>query len=67
MAKKGSTRKSLKSLFSRSEATLDGPLEKDPSKNEGEKRKLKFLRFRRKPKSGSAPEKSASESQRVLG
>uniref|UniRef100_A0A3B4YJQ8 Beta/gamma crystallin domain-containing protein 1-like n=3 Tax=Seriola lalandi dorsalis TaxID=1841481 RepID=A0A3B4YJQ8_SERLL len=66
MAKKSSSKKSLKSLFSRSEANLGESVEKDASKNEGEKKKFKFFKLKIKSKSGSAPEKSAAGSQQVL-
>ncbi|XP_035537809.1 uncharacterized protein LOC118343163 [Morone saxatilis] len=66
---KSSSRKSLKSLFSRSEASLDAPppvVEKDVDKNEGEKKKFRFFKFKIKSKSGSASEKPAGGSQQVL-
>lgn len=62
MAKKESSRKSLKGLFSRSEASLDGAAEKD-AETEGEKKKFRLFRIRTKSKSGSGPEKAASEVQ----
>ncbi|XP_044192441.1 uncharacterized protein crybg2 [Thunnus albacares] len=65
MAKKSSSRKSLKSLFSRSEASLDKSVEKDASKNGGEKKRFKFLKLKTKSKGGSASEKSANEDQQV--
>lgn len=61
MTKKSSSRKSLKSLFSRSEAKLDESVEKDADKNGGEKKRFKFLKLKLKSKS----EKSTSESQQV--
>ncbi|XP_069555677.1 uncharacterized protein crybg2 [Brachyistius frenatus] len=67
MAKKGpSTRKTLKSFFSKSEASLGESVDKDADKNEGEKKKFKFFKFKIKSRSGSASEKSANEDQRVL-
>ena len=65
MAKKSSSRKSLKSLFSRSEAKLDESVEKDADKNGGEKKRFKFLKFKIKSKGGSASEKSTNERQQV--
>lgn len=64
MAKRSSTRKSLKSLFSKSEANLDESVEKDVQKNEGEKKKFKLFKFKTKSKKDS--EKSANDSQKVL-
>lgn len=61
MAKKSSSRKSLKSLFSRSEAKLDESVEKDADKNGGEKKRFKFLKFKIKSKGSSASEKSTSQ------
>lgn len=58
MAKKSSTKKSLKGLFSKSEANLNAPAEK----NEVEKKKFKFFKFKTKSKSGSDPEKPTNES-----
>ncbi|KAK5854835.1 hypothetical protein PBY51_004993 [Eleginops maclovinus] len=60
---KSSSRKSLKSLFSRSEANLPESVEKD--NNEGEKKRYKFLKFKTKPKSVPAPVKPANESQHL--
>lgn len=65
MAKKASTKISLKSLFSKSEASLDGTAEKDVDKTEGDKKKFKFFKIKTKSKSGSAPEKGAVEEQRA--
>ena len=64
---KSSPRKSLKNLFSRSEANLSAPppAEKDADSNAGEKKKFKFLKFKTKSKGSSAPEKPANESQQV--
>ncbi|KAM7373437.1 hypothetical protein PAMP_008287 [Pampus punctatissimus] len=61
MAKKSLSRKSLKSLFSRSEPSLDESTEKDAHKNGGEKKRFKFLKFKMKSKG----EKSANENQQV--
>lgn len=58
MAKKSLTKKSLKSLFSKSEASLNAPAEK----NEVEKKKFKFFKLKTKSKSGSVPEKPTNES-----
>lgn len=68
MAKKGSSINALKSLFSRSEASLDEPAGGDAENFEKEKRKLKlkFLKFRTKSKKGSASSQAANESQQVL-
>ncbi|XP_074542836.1 uncharacterized protein crybg2 [Halichoeres trimaculatus] len=63
---KSPSRRSLKNLFSRSEANLRDTTEKDVDKNEGEKRRFRFFRFRRKSNSGSALEKPANESQQVF-
>ncbi len=64
---KSSPRKTLKSLFSRSEASLDRPQEKDvETKNEGEKKRFKFPKLKLKSKSGSASEKTANKNQQVL-
>ncbi|XP_033980504.1 beta/gamma crystallin domain-containing protein 1 [Trematomus bernacchii] len=60
---KSSSRKSLKSLFSRSEANLTDSVDKH--KNEGEKKRFKFLKFKTKPKSDPAPVKPANESQQL--
>ncbi|AWP21416.1 putative absent in melanoma 1 protein-like [Scophthalmus maximus] len=53
MAKKGSSRKSLKSLFSRSEAHLDRSAERDANKGEGEKKRFKLFHFKRKSRGES--------------
>ncbi|CAJ1083217.1 uncharacterized protein crybg2 [Xyrichtys novacula] len=63
---KSPSRKSLKSLFSRSEANLRDSAEKDADKNEGEKKRFRFFRLRRKTHTGSATEKAANETQQVL-
>lgn len=64
MAKRVSSKKSLKGLFSKSEASLDGAAEKDVDKTEGDKKKFKLFKIKTKSKSGSAPEKAALEEQR---
>ncbi|CAI5691183.1 unnamed protein product [Oreochromis niloticus] len=64
MAKRSSTRKSLKSLFSKSEANLDESVEKDVQKNGGEKKRFKLFKFKIQSKNDS--EKSANESQKML-
>lgn len=61
MAKK-SSRKTLKGLFSKSEASLDGAAERD-AETEVEKKKFKLFRIKSKSKGGSGPEKAASEEQ----
>ncbi|XP_041810738.1 uncharacterized protein LOC121619243 isoform X2 [Chelmon rostratus] len=66
MAAKGSPKKSLKSLFSRSGAGPAAPPDKDVQKAEGEKKKFKFLSFKMKSKKGSDSEKPAPEKQEVL-
>lgn len=65
MAKKASSKKSLKSLFSKSEDSLDSTGDKDVDKTEGDKKKLKFFKIKTKSKSGSAPEKTATDEQRA--
>lgn len=65
MAKKAPTKISLKSLFSKSEASLDRTAEKDADKTEGDKKKFKLFKIKTKSKSGSAAEKSAVEEQRA--
>ncbi|XP_027142998.1 uncharacterized protein crybg2 [Larimichthys crocea] len=62
---KSSGRKSLKSLFSRSEASLVAPVEKDVDKSEGEKKRFKFLKLKLKSKNSSASE-PANENQQVI-
>lgn len=62
---KSSSRKSLKSLFSRSEASLAAPAEKDVDKNEGERKRFKFLKFKMKSKNSSASVKPANENQQL--
>lgn len=64
MAKKSSSRKSLKGLFSKSEASLDGAAERD-AEAEGEKKKFKLFRIKNKSKGGSGAEKATSEDQQV--
>lgn len=56
---KSSSRKSLRSLFSRSEANLAPSPEKDADKSEAERKKFKFLKLKIKSK------KSASENQKA--
>uniref|UniRef100_UPI0037E92D57 serine-rich adhesin for platelets n=1 Tax=Semicossyphus pulcher TaxID=241346 RepID=UPI0037E92D57 len=63
---KSSPRKSLKSLFSRSEANLGNSVEKDADKNEGERKRFRFFRFRRRSNNASATDKPANETQQVL-
>ncbi|XP_058474843.1 uncharacterized protein LOC131447238 [Solea solea] len=53
MAKKTSSRKTLKSLFSRSEANLDASPVKDVTKAEREKKKFKLFKFKTKSKNES--------------
>lgn len=64
MAKKSSTRKSLKGLFSKSEASLDGAAERD-AETEGEKKKFKLFRIKNKSKGGSGPDQAAMEEQQA--
>lgn len=64
MAKKSSSRKSLKGLFSKSEASLDGAAERD-AETEGEKKKFKLFRIKNRSKGSSGPEKAASEDQQA--
>ncbi|XP_047186135.1 uncharacterized protein LOC118292501 [Scophthalmus maximus] len=61
MAKKGSSRKSLKSLFSRSEAHLDRSAERDANKGEGEKKRFKLFHFKRKSRGESLESLGAAE------
>lgn len=65
MAKKSLSKKSLKSLFSKSEANLDESVEKE-AKIEGEKKKFKFFKLKVKSKNSSSPEKEGHGSQQVL-
>lgn len=62
---KSSSRKSLKSLFSKSEASLAAPAQRDADKNEGEKKRFKFLKFKIKSKNSSGSEKPASENRQL--
>lgn len=64
MAKKSSTRKSLKGLFSKSEASLDGAAERD-AETEREKKKFRLFKIKSKSKGDSGPEKAASEDQQA--
>ncbi|XP_076610703.1 uncharacterized protein LOC143335290 [Chaetodon auriga] len=66
MAAKGSPKKSLKSFFSRSDASTSAPAEKNVDKSEGEKKKFKLLNFKVKSKKPPASEKPAAEKQEVL-
>ncbi|XP_071402022.1 uncharacterized protein crybg2 [Centroberyx affinis] len=67
MAKKSSPKKTLKSLFSKSEANLKESAEKDEDRRGegGEKKKFKLFKFKIKSKSGSVAEKPAHEDQRL--
>ncbi|XP_034560244.1 uncharacterized protein crybg2 [Notolabrus celidotus] len=62
---KSPSKRSLKSLFSKSEANLRDSAEKDADKIEGEKKRFRFFRFRRK-NSRSAAEKPANENRQVF-
>nr|XP_029136723.1 uncharacterized protein LOC114921213 [Labrus bergylta] len=62
---KSSSRKSLKSLFSRSEANLRDSEARDVDKSEGEKKRFRFFRFKRKSNSGSVSVKPG-ETQQVF-
>ncbi|XP_028316839.1 uncharacterized protein crybg2 isoform X2 [Gouania willdenowi] len=63
MAKKVSSKKSFRSLFSRSEANLSVPVDKqDEDKQDGEKKKFKFFKFKTKPKH----DKSSNGSEQVV-
>lgn len=62
---KSSSRKSLKSLFSKSEASPDESVEKDVDKNEGQRKRFHFLKFKKKSKNGSAYE-TPDNNQRVV-
>lgn len=62
MAQKSTTRKTLKSLFSRREVSVDEPVEQK-DKNEGEKKVFKFLKFKTKK---NDPVKPANENQQLL-
>jgi hypothetical protein len=59
MAKKSSTKKSLKGLFSRSEAHHKEPVEKEEKSNGGEKKKFKLFKFSLKSRSNAALDKTA--------
>ena len=59
MAKKPSTKKSLKSLFSRSEVHPKEPVETEEKSNGGEKKKFKLFKFSLKSRSNAALEKIA--------
>ncbi|KAM6974359.1 uncharacterized protein crybg2 [Tautogolabrus adspersus] len=61
---KSSSRKSLKSLFSRSEANLRDSEARDVDKNEGEKKRFRFFRFKRK--SNSSVSVKPGETQQVF-
>ncbi|KAM3596272.1 uncharacterized protein V6R79_011530 [Siganus canaliculatus] len=63
---KSSSRKTLKSLFSKSDASLDTRPEKEVDKNEGDKKRFKFFKLKSKSKNDSSSEKPANESQQVL-
>lgn len=54
---KSSSKRSLKSLFSRVDDKLDESVEKDVDKNKGEKKRFSFLKFKTKPKNDSVPVK----------
>ncbi|XP_078124592.1 uncharacterized protein crybg2 [Sander vitreus] len=54
---KNSSKRSLKSLFSRVDDKLDESVEKDVDKNKGEKKRFSFLKFKTKPKNDSVPVK----------
>lgn len=68
MAKKPSTKKTFKSLFSKSEANLSETVEEKSvvEKNATDKKKFKFSVLKVKSKSSAASEKPAPESQQVL-
>ncbi|KAM8840087.1 uncharacterized protein crybg2 [Spinachia spinachia] len=61
---KSSSRRSLKSLFSRSEVSLDKSVDKD--QQDGEKRKFAFLKLKKKTKNDVATVKAANESQELV-
>uniref|UniRef100_A0A3Q1D297 Beta/gamma crystallin 'Greek key' domain-containing protein n=1 Tax=Amphiprion ocellaris TaxID=80972 RepID=A0A3Q1D297_AMPOC len=66
MATKSSGKKSLKSLFSRSDRE-EKDKEKDKEKDEDKpEKKFRFPRFRMKPRSGSEQQKSPGEKQQML-
>ncbi|XP_034747985.1 uncharacterized protein crybg2 [Etheostoma cragini] len=52
---KSSSKRSLKSLFSKFDDKLDESVEKDVDKNKREKKKFSFLKFKTKPKNDSVP------------
>ena len=65
MAKKSSSRKSLKTLFSRSDANLNESAQKEEDRTEAAKKKSKFRKFKIKSKKVSPSERSVTESQQV--
>lgn len=68
MAKKTSPKKTLRSLFTKSEASFSESPEKDKDEDKkgGEKKKSKFFKFKIKSKGASEPEKPANESQSLV-
>ncbi|XP_032391462.1 uncharacterized protein crybg2 [Etheostoma spectabile] len=54
---KSSSKRSLKSLFSKVDDKLDESVEKDVDKNKGEKKRFSFLKFKTKTKNDSVPPK----------
>ncbi|KAL7381515.1 hypothetical protein ABVT39_007016 [Epinephelus coioides] len=66
MAKSSTTRRSLKSLFSKKEVSHDDSVEKSVDKNEGQKKRFQFLKFKSKPKTDPGPVKAVHGSQQLL-
>ncbi|XP_049458184.1 uncharacterized protein crybg2 isoform X4 [Epinephelus fuscoguttatus] len=66
MAKSSTPRRSLKSLFSKKEVSHDESVEKSLDKNEGQKKRFQFLKFKSKPKTDPGPVKAVHGSQQLL-
>ncbi|XP_049889788.1 uncharacterized protein crybg2 isoform X6 [Epinephelus moara] len=66
MAKSSTPRRSLKSLFSKKEVSHDDSVEKSGDKNEGQKKRFQFLKFKSKPKTDPGPVKAVHGSQQLL-
>ncbi|XP_033492808.2 uncharacterized protein crybg2 [Epinephelus lanceolatus] len=66
MAMSSTPRRSLKSLFSKKEVSHDDSVEKSVDKNEGQKKRFQFLKFKSKPKTDPGPVKAVHGSQQLL-
>lgn len=66
MAKKSSSMKSFRNLFSRSEANLVDTVERDDERNKGEKKKFKFFTLKAKSKKASASDQPANKAVRYV-